>query len=97
MSWRTIDQKSWNNWNAIKGEWTGPGETIKETISIRSNLLYKCLLWSYFDGRHLEDPTMEEWNEFCEKENLTHLKDRVTIRYFDNKPPIAKIYSQNSQ
>ena len=32
---------------------------------------------------------MEEWNEFCEKENLTHLKDRVTIRYFNNKPPIG--------
>ena len=32
---------------------------------------------------------MEEWNEFCERENIFHLKDRVTIRYFDNKPPIG--------
>ena len=32
---------------------------------------------------------MEEWNEFCERENISYLKDRVTIRYFDNKPPIG--------
>ena len=32
---------------------------------------------------------MEEWNEFCERENIHYLKDRVTIRYFDNKPPIG--------
>ena len=65
-----------------------PGEVIKESIPIHSNLLYKYSLWSYFDGRPLEDPTMEEWNEFCERENISYLKDRVTIRYFDNKPPI---------
>ena len=32
---------------------------------------------------------MEEWNEFCERENILYLKDRVTIRYFDNKPSIG--------
>ena len=32
---------------------------------------------------------MKEWNEFCERENIFYLKDRVTIRYFDNKPPIG--------
>ena len=71
------------------GKWTGPGEVIEESIPIRSDLLYKCSLWSYFDGRPLEDPTMEEWNKFCERENIFYLKDRVIIRYFDNKPPIG--------
>ena len=62
---------------------------IEESILIRSNLLYKCSLWSYFDGRPLEDLTMEEWNKFCERENISYLKDKVTIRYFDNKPLIG--------
>ena len=62
---------------------------VEESIPIRSNLLYKCSLWSYFDRRPLEDLTMEEWNKFCKRENISHLKDRVTIRYFDNKPPIG--------
>ena len=44
MSWRATNQKLWNNWNTIKGEWTEPGETIKESIPIHSNLLYKCSL-----------------------------------------------------
>ena len=89
LSWRAMNQKSWNNWNSVKGKWTGPGKVVEESIPIRSNLLYKCSLWSYFDGRPLKDPTIEEWNESCERENISHLKDRVTIRYFDNKPPIG--------
>ena len=37
MSWRVTNQKSWNNWNIIKGKWTGPGEVIEESIPICSN------------------------------------------------------------
>ena len=89
MSWRVTNQKSWNNWNTIKGKWAEPEEVIGEIAFIWSTFLYKCSLWSYFDRKLLEDPTMKEWNEFCERENISHLKDRVTIRYFDNKPPIG--------
>ena len=31
MSWRATNQKSWNNWNIIKGKWTGPGKAIEES------------------------------------------------------------------
>ncbi len=88
-SWRAQDNTSRMNWLENKDKWKGPGEILVEQTPLRSNLLHKCSVWSYYEGRALEDPTMEEWNAFCDKEKLTHLKNRVTISYYDSRPPIG--------
>ena len=84
--WRAQDNISRMNWLESRDKWRGPGEILLEQTPLRSNLLHKCSVWSFYEGRTLEDPTMEEWNAFCDKEKLTHLKNRVTISYYDNRP-----------